>query len=133
MSVRESAEAELVAWQIKPGDMITEDQHIVDVMTDKATVEISSPAAGKVVSIKGSPGQMLAVGSEILVLQVEGQGNIGTLPQKEAPSAPKPAPEPAKPTPSKAASPPTKPTPSAAERKPARGKSKPGFHNADAG
>ena len=122
-----TAEAELVAWQIKPGDMITEDQHIVDVMTDKATVEISSPAAGKVVSIKGTPGQMLAVGSEILVLQVEGQGNIGTLPQQEAPSAPKPAPEPAKPPPSKAASPPTEPAPSAAERKPPGGESKPGF------
>ena len=122
-----TAEAELVAWHIKPGDMIAEDQHIVDVMTDKATVEIPSPAAGKVISIKGTPGQMLAVGSEILVLQVEGSGNIGALPQQEAPSAPKPAPEPAKPAPSKAASASTKPAPSAAERKPGGGASKPGF------
>ena len=86
-----TAEAELVAWHIKPGDMITEDQHICDVMTDKATVEIPSPAAGKVISIKGTAGQMLAVGSEILVLQVEGPGNMGATPRQEAPSPPKPA------------------------------------------
>ena len=122
-----TAEAELVAWHIKPGDMIAEDQHIVDVMTDKATVEIPSPAAGKVVSIKGTPGQLLAVGSEILVLQVDGAGNIGALAQQEAPSAPRPAPEPAKPAPSKAASASVKPEPSASERKPGAGASKPGF------
>jgi 2-oxoisovalerate dehydrogenase E2 component (dihydrolipoyl transacylase) len=122
-----TAEAELVAWHIKPGDMISEDQHIVDVMTDKATVEIPSPAAGRVMSIKGTPGQMLAVGSEILVLQVEGSGNIGALAQREAPSAPRPAPEPAKPAPSKVASAPAKPAPTAAERKPGVSVSKPGF------
>jgi 2-oxoisovalerate dehydrogenase E2 component (dihydrolipoyl transacylase) len=121
-----TAEAELVAWHIKPGDMITEDQHIVDVMTDKATVEIPSPATGRVISIKGTPGQMLNVGSEILVLQVEGAGNIGA--QREAPSPPKPEPEPAKPRPSTAASAPAKPAPAAAEPKPAaRGGSKPAF------
>jgi 2-oxoisovalerate dehydrogenase E2 component (dihydrolipoyl transacylase) len=122
-----TAEAELVAWHIKPGDMITEDQHIVDVMTDKATVEIPSPATGKVISIKGAPGQMLAVGSEILVLQVEGSGNIGAPPQQETQSLPKSAPEPATPKPSKAAIAPAKPAPSATERKPGAGTSKPGF------
>jgi 2-oxoisovalerate dehydrogenase E2 component (dihydrolipoyl transacylase) len=122
-----TAEAELVAWHIKPGDMIAEDQHIVDVMTDKATVEIPSPTNGKVISVKGTPGQMLAVGSEILVLQVEGPGNIGALSQQEAPSPPKPTSGPAKP-PSKAASMSAKPAPAAAERKPAaQGVSKPGF------
>jgi 2-oxoisovalerate dehydrogenase E2 component (dihydrolipoyl transacylase) len=122
-----TAEAELVAWHIKPGDMVTEDQHIVDVMTDKATVEIPSPAAGKVVSIKGTPGQMLAVGSDILVLQVEGPGNIGAQPQQAAPSQPKSARESASAAPSKAASVPAKPAPSA-ERKPAaQGAAKPGF------
>ncbi|MBV9530325.1 MAG: 2-oxo acid dehydrogenase subunit E2, partial [Bradyrhizobium sp.] len=45
-----TAEAELVAWHIKPGDLVEEDQPIVDVMTDKATVEIPAPAPGKVVS-----------------------------------------------------------------------------------
>src|SRR6478672_1001842 len=70
-----TAEAELVAWHIKPGDVVEEDQHIVDVMTDKATVEIPTPAAGKVVSVNGTPGEMLAVGSAILVLEVAGLGN----------------------------------------------------------
>lgn len=122
-----TAEAELVAWHIKPGDTVSEDQHIVDVMTDKATVEIPSPAAGKVISIKGAPGEMLAVGSEILVLQVEGQGNIGAQPKKEAPALPKPAPEAAKPA-TKAASEPAKPAPSKAERSRERpAASKPGF------
>ena len=123
-----TAEAELVAWHIKPGDMITEDQHICDVMTDKATVEIPSPTAGKVISTKGTAGQMLAVGSEILVLQVEGPGNMGATPQQQAPSPPKPASPPAKPPPAKAASPAVKPAPSATERRPAaQVASKPGF------
>jgi 2-oxoisovalerate dehydrogenase E2 component (dihydrolipoyl transacylase) len=122
-----TAEAELVAWHIKPGDMIAEDQHIVDVMTDKATVEIPSPAAGKVISTKGTPGQMIAVGSEILVLQVEGSGNIRALAQQEALSASRPAPEPAKPAPSKAASASVKPAPSASEQKHGKSASKPGF------
>lgn len=119
-----TAEAELVAWHVKPGDVVTEDQHLGDVMTDKATVEIPSPAAGKVVSIKGTPGQMLAVGSEILVLQVEGQGNIDTLPKEKVPTAPKSTPEPAKPA-AKAASAPAKALPSTPERRPAA--SRPGF------
>jgi len=121
-----TAEAELVEWHVKPGDTITEDQHIVDVMTDKATVEIPSPVAGKVISIAGAPGQMLAVGSEILVLQVEGPGNIGAEP--EPASQQKPVPEPQKAAPPKSASAPAKPAPSAPERRPAaQVASKPGF------
>ena len=73
-----TAEAELVAWHIKPGDLVKEDEPVVDVMTDKATVEIPAPATGKVVSVKGTPGEMLAVGSAILVLEVDGPGNAGT-------------------------------------------------------
>ena len=83
-----TAEAELVAWHIKPGDLIEEDQPIVDVMTDKATVEIPAPTPGKVVSLKGTPGEMLAVGSAILVLEVEGPGNAGAE-EAEAPATPK--------------------------------------------
>jgi 2-oxoisovalerate dehydrogenase E2 component (dihydrolipoyl transacylase) len=128
-----TAEAELVAWQVKPGDVIVEDQHIVDVMTDKATVEIPSPAAGKVIWTKGTPGQMLAVGSEILILQVEGQGNIGSLPTRETPSASKPTLEPAKPS-SNGAGLATKPPPPATERRPAvPAASKPGFATRAAG
>jgi 2-oxoisovalerate dehydrogenase E2 component (dihydrolipoyl transacylase) len=125
-----TAEAELVAWHVKPGDTVAEDQHIVDVMTDKATVEIPSPAAGKVITTRGTPGQMLAVGSEILVLQVEGPGNINTALQQRASSSSEPAPpEPAKPSPSKAANTLAKPELSPPGQKPAaaRGGSMPGF------
>ncbi|CAO3428988.1 dihydrolipoamide acetyltransferase family protein [Azospirillum endophyticum] len=70
-----TAEAEIVAWHVAPGDRVTEDQTLVDVMTDKATVEIPSPKAGTVLSINGTPGAMLAVGSELVVLEVEGAGD----------------------------------------------------------
>ena len=70
-----TAEAELVAWRVGVGDDVEEDQPVVEVMTDKATVEIPSPVFGKVVSIQGSPGQKIAVGSEILVLAVAGRGD----------------------------------------------------------
>ena len=121
-----TAEAELVAWHVKPGDMIAEDQPIVDVMTDKATVEIPAPAAGKVVSITGSPGEMLAVGSEILVLEVEGAGNITA--GADAPPAVAPAPPKKEPA-NAPLSAPSKPAKSAAmDRKSVASKeSQPGF------
>jgi 2-oxoisovalerate dehydrogenase E2 component (dihydrolipoyl transacylase) len=70
------AEVELVAWRVKPGDSIKEDQAVADVMTDKATVEVPSPVAGTVTSLGGEPGQVLAVGSELIRLEVEGAGNV---------------------------------------------------------
>ena len=85
-----TAEAELVVWHIKPGDLVEEDQPIVDVMTDKATVEIPAPKPGKVLSVKGAPGEMLAVGSAILVLEVDGPGNAEAE-EIEASTAPRPA------------------------------------------
>jgi 2-oxoisovalerate dehydrogenase E2 component (dihydrolipoyl transacylase) len=57
------AQVELVAWHVKPGDMVSEDQVLADVMTDKATVEIPSPVVGKVVSLGGEVGQQIAVGA----------------------------------------------------------------------
>jgi 2-oxoisovalerate dehydrogenase E2 component (dihydrolipoyl transacylase) len=71
-----TAEAEIVAWHVKAGDTISEDQNLVDVMTDKATVEMTSPVTGKVISIHGEPGQMAAVGSPLVELEVEGAGNV---------------------------------------------------------
>src|ERR687891_502252 len=62
-------EAELTAWHVKPGDTVKEDQALADVMTDKATVEIPSPVAGKVVALGGDVGAMLAVGSELIRIQ----------------------------------------------------------------
>jgi 2-oxoisovalerate dehydrogenase E2 component (dihydrolipoyl transacylase) len=67
-----TVEAEIVAWHVQPGQDVEEDQPLVDVMTDKATVEITSPVAGRVVSIAGQPGQMAAVGSTLVVFSTGG-------------------------------------------------------------
>ena len=82
------AQVELVAWHVKPGDAVTEDQVLADVMTDKATVEIPSPVAGKIVALGGEVGQQIAVGAELIRLEVEGAGNA----KVDAPPAhPRPA------------------------------------------
>ncbi|HEX7891931.1 MAG TPA: dihydrolipoamide acetyltransferase family protein [Ramlibacter sp.] len=70
------AEVELVAWRVQPGEMVKEDQSVADVMTDKATVEVPSPVSGTVMSLGGKVGQVLAVGSELIRLDVEGAGNL---------------------------------------------------------
>jgi len=70
------AEVELVAWRVQAGDAVKEDQVLADVMTDKATVEIPSPVAGRVMALGGEPGQVMAVGSELIRLEVEGEGNV---------------------------------------------------------
>ena len=69
------AEVELVAWHVKPGDLVHTDQLLADVMTDKATVEIPSPVSGQVVALTGEVGQVVAVGSELIRLEVAGVGN----------------------------------------------------------
>lgn len=65
-------EAELAAWHVKPGDRVKEDQMLVDIMTDKATLEITSPVSGVVVSISGNPGEMLTVGSVLVEFELDG-------------------------------------------------------------
>ncbi|MEW6645519.1 MAG: dihydrolipoamide acetyltransferase family protein [Pseudomonadota bacterium] len=70
------AEAELVEWQVKVGDLVKEDQVVAAIMTDKATVEIPSPVTGKVVSLGAQAGSVIAVGSELLFLDVGG-GSAG--------------------------------------------------------
>jgi 2-oxoisovalerate dehydrogenase E2 component (dihydrolipoyl transacylase) len=70
------AEVELVTWHVQPGDVVAEDQSIADVMTDKATVEIPSPVAGKVLALGSAVGDTIAVGSELVRLEVEGSGNL---------------------------------------------------------
>ncbi|OOW03523.1 MULTISPECIES: dihydrolipoamide acetyltransferase family protein [Pseudomonas] len=69
------AQVELVEWFVKVGDTVTEDQVVADVMTDKATVEIPSPVTGKVLALGGQPGEVMAVGSELIRIEVEGAGN----------------------------------------------------------
>jgi 2-oxoisovalerate dehydrogenase E2 component (dihydrolipoyl transacylase) len=69
------AEVEVVAWHVKPGDTVKEDQVLADVMTDKATVEIPSPVHGTVTSLGGKLGEAMAVGAELIRIEVEGAGN----------------------------------------------------------
>ncbi|KVT66339.1 branched-chain alpha-keto acid dehydrogenase subunit E2 [Burkholderia ubonensis] len=70
------AEVELVAWHVEAGQTIKEDQPLADVMTDKAAVEIPSPVSGKVLALGGRIGEMMAVGSELIRLEVDGDGNL---------------------------------------------------------
>jgi 2-oxoisovalerate dehydrogenase E2 component (dihydrolipoyl transacylase) len=67
-----TAEAEIVAWYVAIGDRVGEDQHLVDVMTDKATVEMTSPIAGTVIALKGKPGDMATVGAPLVEFEIEG-------------------------------------------------------------
>jgi 2-oxoisovalerate dehydrogenase E2 component (dihydrolipoyl transacylase) len=109
-----TAEAEIVAWHVKIGDVIKEDQHLVDVMTDKATVEMTSPVSGKILALHGEAGAMAPVGAPLVEFEVEGAGNEANVKRNGAakpaaapapkaeerkvapPPAPKPAPEPVK-------------------------------------
>ncbi|HSI60134.1 MAG TPA: biotin/lipoyl-containing protein, partial [Ideonella sp.] len=86
------AEVELVAWRVQPGEMVAEDQILADVMTDKATVEIPSPVHGKVIALGGAVGQVMAVGSEVIRIEVEGAGNLSEKAAAPAASAPVAAP-----------------------------------------
>lgn len=64
--------AEIVGWQVKPGDKVDEEQVLVEVMTEKAAVEVPSPVSGTVISTTGEPGDMVAVGAELIVFDTGG-------------------------------------------------------------
>src|SRR5678815_538335 len=66
------AEAEIVAWHVKVGDTVEEDQQLADMMTDKATVEMESPVAGVVKSLAGEVGDQIAIGSVLVEIETEG-------------------------------------------------------------
>ncbi|MBA3669369.1 MAG: 2-oxo acid dehydrogenase subunit E2 [Sphingomonas sp.] len=66
------AEAEIVAWHVKVGDMVEEDASLADMMTDKATVEMETPVAGKVVELAGEVGDQIPIGSVLAVIETEG-------------------------------------------------------------
>src|SRR5918996_4339224 len=66
------AEAEIVAWHVKIGDTVEEDQQLADMMTDKATVEMESPVAGKVIKLAGEVGDQVAIGSVLVEIETEG-------------------------------------------------------------
>jgi 2-oxoisovalerate dehydrogenase E2 component (dihydrolipoyl transacylase) len=85
------AEVELSQWHVKVGDMVVEDQVLADVMTDKAMVDIPSPVHGKVIALGGQPGEVMAVGSILISIEVEGAGNVKAS-AAPAPTAVKEAP-----------------------------------------
>ncbi len=94
-------EGEVVQWHIEVGASVEEDDSLMDVMTDKATVTIPSPVTGKILSTVGKPGEIIAVGSVCIEFEVEGEGNVSKsdepAPVPEAPAeekTPEPAPEP---------------------------------------
>ena len=89
-----TAEAELAGWHVKVGDAVEEDQIIADIMTDKATVELTSPVAGTVVALHGEPGQQLAVGGPLVSFAVEGKGNVAASVPASAPSTASRSPSP---------------------------------------
>ena len=84
------AEVELVAWHVKPGDAVAEDQSLADVMTDKASVEIPSPVAGTVLALGGEVGQMLAVGGELIRIETA-PGRAPPAPEAPTPATPRAA------------------------------------------
>ena len=66
-----TAEAEIVAWHVKPGDQVTEDRRLVDVMTDKAIVEMTSPVCGVIAAIHGRVNEKVAVGSPLVEFRLD--------------------------------------------------------------
>ncbi|MEM7246096.1 MAG: dihydrolipoamide acetyltransferase family protein [Acidobacteriota bacterium] len=105
-------EGEIVEWFVSAGDTVAEDQPIVAVMTDKATVEIPSPKAGTITTLGGNSGEILKVGAMLVTIDTDG---AGAAPAASAPAAaPTPAPAP-KPAPAPAAAAPAPaPTPAPA-------------------
>jgi 2-oxoisovalerate dehydrogenase E2 component (dihydrolipoyl transacylase) len=79
-----TVDAEIVAWHTKPGDAVAEDQLIVEVMTDKAAVEVPAPVSGRVVSVSGLPGDKIAVGSPLIVFEID--GDAAAVPAGAAPA-----------------------------------------------
>jgi len=100
------AEAELVEWHVEIGQSVLEDQLLAAVMTDKATVEIPSPVAGTVVALGGEVGGVIAVGAELVRLEVAGEGDrdVAAAPREAAKPEPAAASAP-RPTPVQAAAP----------------------------
>ena len=84
-----TVEAEIVRWYAQPGDLVDEDQAIVEVMTDKASVEVPAPVSGRVLSVTGTPGDKVAVGSPLIVFELLGGAvSAPEMPPAAAPTAP---------------------------------------------
>jgi 2-oxoisovalerate dehydrogenase E2 component (dihydrolipoyl transacylase) len=110
-----TTEAEIVAWHVAVGDRIEEDQPLADVMTDKATVEMTTPVSGVVVALHGQLGDMAPVGSPLATIETEAGVAVDAPKAKvEAPTGAKPAPAP-KPAPVQKAAPSPRPAPETAQ------------------
>lgn len=85
------AESEIATWRVAVGDVVSDDQPLVDMLTDKAAVELPSPVSGTVVTLHGEAGDMIPVGGALVTLEVEGDGNapadaVGREPVPAAPA-----------------------------------------------
>jgi 2-oxoisovalerate dehydrogenase E2 component (dihydrolipoyl transacylase) len=103
------AQAEIVAWHVKVGDQVEEDGRLADMMTDKATVEMESPVSGKVIEVAGEVGDVIAIGSALVVIETEGNS-------AEEAAAPEPVTKPAEPQPVAESAPPASVTPTLTQR-----------------
>ena len=82
-----TVEAEIVSWRVKPGDTVAEDDVLVEVMTEKAAVEVPAPVGGRVISTTGAPGEMVPVGAALIVIDTGGAGTAAPAPNASAPAA----------------------------------------------
>ena len=87
-----TVEAEIGEWHVKVGDVVAEDQIIVDMMTDKAAVEIPSPVGGRITALNGEAGDMVAVGSELIVFDTDADAVPAETTSTEDKQAEAPAP-----------------------------------------
>jgi len=111
-----TVEAEIILWHVKPGDVIKEGQIIVDVMTDKANIEVPAPKSGRVLRTSGTPGDMVTVGTELIAIETDVNAAVST------PPPPQTVAEPAAPTAASsvpAPSPPPEPVQAPVSAKPA--------------
>lgn len=84
-----TVEAEVVAWRVQPGQIIKEDEPLVELMTEKASVEVPSPVGGRIISVVGAPGDRVAVGAELAVFETTaGRDLTGEMPSPEPPRLP---------------------------------------------
>jgi 2-oxoisovalerate dehydrogenase E2 component (dihydrolipoyl transacylase) len=88
------AEAEIVAWHVAVGDRVEEDAPIADMMTDKATVEMESPVSGRIVQVAGQVGDMIPIGSALVVIATDHEGEGDAAAPQVAKQSPQPTPEP---------------------------------------
>ena len=86
-----TVEAEIVSWRVKPGDTVAEDDVLVEVMTEKAAVEVPAPVGGRVISTTGAPGEMVPVGAALIVIDTGGAGTAAPAPNASAPAASAPS------------------------------------------